>query len=69
MARYHWTYPLDDYLDGLQVWATGAVREGDARRVRWAALQERARATFAERFPDPLNDFREVILATATKPG
>jgi ubiquinone/menaquinone biosynthesis C-methylase UbiE len=69
VVKYHWTYSLDDYLDGLQVWATGRfVREmlGDAG---WASLRARARDTFSERFPDPLNDFREVILATATKPA
>jgi len=27
-----------------------------------------ARAVFADRFSDPLNDFRDVILAVATKP-
>ena len=28
---------------------------------------DRARSTFAEQFPDPLNDFREVILAAGTR--
>ena len=68
VAKYHWTYPLDEYLDGLQVWATGRFVKEMLGESGWAALRERARATFAERFPDPLNDFREVILATATKP-
>jgi hypothetical protein len=31
-------------------------------------LVERARAVFAERFADPLNDFREVVLAVGAKP-
>jgi hypothetical protein len=34
----------------------------------WTAFRERARVTFAERFSDPLNDFRDVNLAVATKP-
>jgi ubiquinone/menaquinone biosynthesis C-methylase UbiE len=68
VAKYHWTYALDDYLDGLQVWATGRFVRDMLGEAGWASLRERARATFAERFPDPLNDFREVILATATKP-
>ena len=69
VVKYHWTYSLDDYLDGLQVWATGRFVRHMLGESGWASLRERARATFAERFPDPLNDFREVILATATKPA
>ena len=33
----------------------------------WPAFQQRVRATFADRFADPLNDFRDVILAIGTK--
>ncbi len=29
---------------------------------------QRARSTFASRFPDPLHDRRDVILAVGTKP-
>ncbi len=65
--RYHWTYPLEEYLDGLQVWATGRFVKNMLGEAGWSSLRERARALFAERFPDPLNDFREVIVATATK--
>ncbi len=67
LAKYHWTYARDEYLEGLEVWAT-------ARFVRemlgsgWDDFRARVRAVFAERFPDPLNDFREVILAVGTKP-
>jgi ubiquinone/menaquinone biosynthesis C-methylase UbiE len=69
VVKHHWTYALDDYLDGLQVWATGRFVRNMLGESGWASLRDRARATFAERFPDPLNDFREVILATATKPA
>ena len=65
--KYHWTYPLEDYLDGLQVWATGRFVKNMLGEAGWSSLREGARALFAERFPDPLNDFREVIVATATK--
>ncbi len=68
VVKYHWTYALDDYLDGLQVWATGRFVRNMLGDSGWTSLRERTRATFAERFPDPLNDFREVIVATATKP-
>jgi ubiquinone/menaquinone biosynthesis C-methylase UbiE len=69
VVKYRWTYSLEEYLDGLQVWATGRFTRNMLGEPGWASLRERARAVFAERFPDPLNDFRDVILATATKPA
>ena len=69
VVKYQWTYSLDDYLDGLQVWATGRFVKNMLGESGWASLCERTRAAFAERFPDPLNDFREVIIATAAKPA
>ena len=66
--RFQFRYTQEEYLAGLEIWATGRfVKEmlGDAG---WPAFQERVRATFAERFADPLNDFRDVILAIGTKP-
>ena len=66
--KFQFQYTQEDYLTGLEIWATGRfVKEmlGDAG---WPAFQERVRATFAERFSDPLNDFRDVILAIGTKP-
>jgi ubiquinone/menaquinone biosynthesis C-methylase UbiE len=68
-VQYRWSYSLDDYLDGLGVWATGRFARSMLGEAGWIDLRERARALFAERFPDPLNDFRDVILATATKPA
>jgi SAM-dependent methyltransferase len=65
--QFRFQYSQADYLDGLGIWATGRfVREmlGDEG---WPAFQERARVTFSERFSDPLNDFRDVILAVGTK--
>jgi SAM-dependent methyltransferase len=65
--RFQFQYTQADYLAGQEIWATGRfVKEmlGDAG---WPAFQERVRATFADRFADPLNDFRDVILATGTK--
>lgn len=66
--RFQFQYTQEEYLAGQEIWATGRfVREmlGDAA---WPAFQEKVRATFAERFADPLNDFRDVILAIGTKP-
>ena len=63
--RFH--YSLADYLDGLGIWATGRFVREMIGEEGWPAFQERARATFKERFSDPLNDFRDVILAVGTK--
>jgi hypothetical protein len=37
---------------------------GDAA---WAGFRERARSVFADRFPDPLHDRRDVLLAIGVK--
>jgi hypothetical protein len=34
----------------------------------WDAFMQRVRATFFERFADPVNDRREVLFATGEKP-
>jgi ubiquinone/menaquinone biosynthesis C-methylase UbiE len=67
IAKYHWTYSLDDYLDGLEVWATGRFVRDMLGERGWEDFKGRTRAVFVERFPDPLNDFREAVLAVATK--
>jgi ubiquinone/menaquinone biosynthesis C-methylase UbiE len=68
IVKYRWTYTLDDYLDGLGVWATGRFVRDMLGEEGWKAFMGRARVAFADRFADPLNDFREVVLAVATKP-
>jgi ubiquinone/menaquinone biosynthesis C-methylase UbiE len=66
-VRYRWTYTQEEYLDGLEVWATGRFVRGMLGDRGWEPFRERVRADFRERFPDPLNDFRDVTLAVATK--
>jgi ubiquinone/menaquinone biosynthesis C-methylase UbiE len=66
--EYRFTYPLGDYVEGLGTWATGRfVREMLGQRG-WDELMQRAHTTFAERFADPVNDYRDVLLAVGTKP-
>jgi len=65
--RYEWRYARDDYVEGLTTWASGRfVREmlGDDE---WKRFMDRAHEVFAERFPDPLHDIREVLLAIGTR--
>jgi ubiquinone/menaquinone biosynthesis C-methylase UbiE len=66
-ARYEWRYPLDEYLDGLEVWAVGRFAKEMLGPESWAAFRAKARAVFAERFPDPLHDRRDVLLAIGIK--
>jgi ubiquinone/menaquinone biosynthesis C-methylase UbiE len=67
--RYQWTYPRDDLVEGLGTWAVGRFARKMLGESRWASFVERARTTFADRFPDPLNDFRDVIVAVGARPS
>ena len=66
--QFRFQYAQADYLDGLGIWATGRFVREMLSDEGWTAFMERARAAFKERFSDPLNDFRDVILAVGTKP-
>ena len=66
-ASYEWRYTRDDFVDGLEVWATGRFVREMLGEAGWKSFMERARSTFASRFPDPLHDRRDVILAVGTK--
>jgi SAM-dependent methyltransferase len=65
--RYHFRYSLDEYVDGLGTWSTGRFVRSMLGPSSWEAFRERARRLFRERFADPVNDFRDVWLAIATK--
>ena len=65
--RYRWTYPRAEYLEGLEVWATGRFVREMLGESGWKDLMARAESEFTQRFPDPLNDFRDVILAIGKK--
>ena len=66
--QFRFQYSQADYLDGLGIGASGRFVREMLSDEGWTAFQERARATFSERFSDPMNDFRDVILAVGTKP-
>jgi ubiquinone/menaquinone biosynthesis C-methylase UbiE len=66
--RYQWTYSRDDLVEGLGTWTVGRFVRNMLGEASWSNLLDRARTTFAERFPDPLNDFRDVILAVGALP-
>jgi ubiquinone/menaquinone biosynthesis C-methylase UbiE len=66
--EYRFVYALDDYVEGLGTWSTGRFVRSMLGEEGWERFLERAHATFAERFADPVNDFRDVWLAVGTKP-
>lgn len=66
--RYRFVYARQDYLEGLEVWAIGRFARQMLGEDGWKDLMARAEAVFAQQFPDPLNDFRDVILAIGKKP-
>lgn len=66
-ARYEWVYARDEFVDGLTTWATGRFVRSMIGDAGWASFMERAHATFAQRFPDPLHDAREVLFVVGTK--
>jgi ubiquinone/menaquinone biosynthesis C-methylase UbiE len=67
--RYQWIYPRDDFVEGLGTWAVGRFVRNMLGDTSWTSFLEQARSTFADRFPDPLNDFRDVILAVGALPN
>jgi ubiquinone/menaquinone biosynthesis C-methylase UbiE len=67
LTKYEWRYARDDYVDGLGVWAVGRFVRNMLGEAGWASFMDRAKATFAERFPDPLHDTRDVLLAVGTR--
>jgi SAM-dependent methyltransferase len=67
-AQYRFIYTIDEYVDSVASGAAGRfARDMLDDDEMWRSFLERARAVFAERFADPLNDFRDVILAVGTK--
>ena len=67
--RYQWTYGRDELVDGLGTWTVGRFVRNMLGESRWTSLMERTRAVFEDRFPDPLSDFRDVIVAVGALPS
>jgi hypothetical protein len=65
--RYEWRYAREEYVEGLTTWATGRFVREMLGEDDWKRFMERAHEVFADRFPDPLHDMREVLLAIGTK--
>ncbi|MGZ4132447.1 MAG: class I SAM-dependent methyltransferase [Actinomycetota bacterium] len=66
-ASYEQRYAREDYVESLAIGSTGRFVRQMLGETGWASLMDRARAVFAERFPDPLHDKRDVILSLGVK--
>jgi len=51
----------------FEVWAVGRFAKEMLGDTAWAGFRERARTVFADRFPDPLHDRHDVLLAIGIK--
>jgi ubiquinone/menaquinone biosynthesis C-methylase UbiE len=67
--RYQWTYARNELVEGLGTWTVGRFVRNMLGEDGWASLMDRTRSAFSDRFPDPLNDFRDVIVAVGALPG
>jgi ubiquinone/menaquinone biosynthesis C-methylase UbiE len=65
---YRFRFGLDEYVEGLTTWATGRFVRSMLGPSGFETFLERARRVFAERFADPVNDSRQVVFASGTKP-
>ncbi len=66
--QYRWVYALEEYVEGLETWSTGRFVRSMLGDRSLEGFRRQVRAVFAERFANPVNDFRDVWLAVATKP-
>jgi ubiquinone/menaquinone biosynthesis C-methylase UbiE len=66
---YRFEMPPEDYLLGHEVEATGRFVRSMLGPPLWESFRERARATFADRYPgERLGDSRAALLAVGRKP-
>jgi len=67
-GEYQFQYALEDYVEGLGTWATGRFVRSMLGDAGFSSFLERAKRVFADRFADPVNDFREVAFVVGVKP-
>jgi ubiquinone/menaquinone biosynthesis C-methylase UbiE len=65
---YRFSMNRDDYVAEQGTRALGRFVHGMLGDKGWAAFEDRARTTFADRFGGRIDDSRDVLLALGTKP-
>ena len=66
--EYRFQMARDDYVTDLATSATGRFARDMLGEQGFGRLIDRVRAAFAERFPERITDFRDVLLVVGTKP-
>jgi SAM-dependent methyltransferase len=65
--RYRVTQSLDDYLAGRETSVTGRFVRDMLGEALWERFRQRVSDEFRSRFPDPIGDSFDVLLATAVR--
>ena len=65
---YHVETTVQDYLSSREVTAEGRFLRQMLGDEFWGTFQGRVETSFAERFPQRFNDFREAVLIVGHKP-
>lgn len=66
--RFRFEVSREDYVRGHEIEAAGRYTRAMLGDRLWPSFSQRVRATFAEKFPETLVDFRDVLLARAGRP-
>jgi ubiquinone/menaquinone biosynthesis C-methylase UbiE len=66
--EYRFQMSREEYVTGRETTAGGRFLREMLGERGWASFQARARERFADRFPERITDFRDVLLAVGTKP-
>lgn len=67
--QYRFAMTRDEYVAGRETSATGRFLRQMLGERGWKSFRTRAHAVFAERFPERITDFRDVLLAVGIKPA
>ncbi|MGE5459046.1 MAG: class I SAM-dependent methyltransferase [Solirubrobacterales bacterium] len=66
--QYRFRYGLEEYVEGLGTWATGRFVRSMLGERGFESFVGRVLEVFADRFSDPVQDFRDVLIVVGTKP-
>jgi hypothetical protein len=65
---YRTTTSIEDYLAGRETSAAGRFIRSSLGEELWQRFSQRVEEEFRRRFPDPLGDTFDVLIAVGTKP-
>ncbi|HSL66758.1 MAG TPA: methyltransferase domain-containing protein [Actinomycetota bacterium] len=66
--EYRFTLSQADWLAGRETSAVGRFLRNSLGERLWDVFDERVRSEFHQRFPDPVGDTSDVLIAVGTKP-